>query len=178
MKKLLIVVDFQNDFVDGALGFPGAEKLEGPICEKIAEYRANGWDIAFTFDTHGEDYLETQEGRKLPIPHCVKGSKGWELYGMVSQYDTERAHRFLKPTFGAGELSLFAAGGGYEEVELCGLVSNICVLANAILVKTALPEARIRVDARCTDSFDKTLHEKALDVMEGIQIEVYGRQAE
>lgn len=175
MKKLLIVVDFQKDFVDGALGFPGAEKLEEPICRKLAEYQANGWDIAFTYDTHGEDYLETQEGRKLPVPHCVKGTEGWKLYGAVSQYDTGSVHRFLKPAFGSPELALFAAGGGYDEVEFCGLVSNICVLSNAVQVKAALPEARIRVDARCTDSFDKALHEKALDVMEGLQIEVYGR---
>ena len=86
MSKLLVVVDYQNDFVNGSLGFPGAEALEEPICRKIEEYKARGDDVAFTFDTHGEDYLETQEGKNLPVTHCVRGMPGWELYGRVADY--------------------------------------------------------------------------------------------
>lgn len=175
MKKLLVVVDYQKDFVDGALGFPGAEKLEGPICEKIERYNKNGWDVAFTYDTHGADYLKTQEGRKLPVPHCVKGSDGWRLYGRVEQYRTQTTPCFEKPAFGSMELAGYAAEQGYEEVELCGLVSSICVISNAVLVKAALPEARVTVDARCTGGGDRALHEKALDVMSGLQIEVVNR---
>lgn len=175
MKKLLVVIDYQKDFVDGSLGFPGAEKLEGPICEKIALYREQGWDVAFTYDTHDADYLKTQEGQKLPVPHCVKGSEGWRLYGRVDGYRAQAAACFEKPAFGSMELAQFAQAGGYDEVELCGLVSSICVISNAVLVKAALPEARIIVDARCTDGGDKSLHEKALDVMAGLQIEVLNR---
>ena len=85
MKRLLLVVDYQKDFVDGALGFAGAEKLDGPISAKIAQYRAAGDDVAFTMDTHGPDYLDTQEGRKLPVTHCLRGSDGWQLYGETGQ---------------------------------------------------------------------------------------------
>ena len=85
MKRLLLVVDYQKDFVDGALGFADAEKLDGPIAAKIAQYRAAGDDVAFTMDTHGPDYLDTQEGRKLPVPHCLRGSDGWQLYGETGQ---------------------------------------------------------------------------------------------
>ena len=85
MKRLLLVVDYQKDFVDGALGFPGAEALDGPIAAKIAACRAAGDDVAFTLDTHGPDYLDTQEGRKLPVPHCLLNSEGWQLYGQTGQ---------------------------------------------------------------------------------------------
>ena len=85
MKRLLLVVDYQKDFVDGALGFAGAEKLDGPISAKIAQYRAAGDDVAFTMDTHGPDYLDTQEGRKLPVPHCLLNADGWQLYGETGQ---------------------------------------------------------------------------------------------
>lgn len=175
MKKLLLVVDFQKDFVDGALGFPTAHLLEEPICEKLRGYIEEGADVAFTFDTHGEDYGETQEGRRLPIPHCIKGSDGWQLYGRTAAFCTEHIPCFEKPSFGSAELMAFVRQGGYDTVELCGLVSNICILSNAVLVKAALPEARIFVDAGCTDSFDPVLHEKALDVMEGLQIDVINR---
>lgn len=175
MKKILIVVDYQNDFVDGSLGFPGAEALEGLICDKIEERLAQGWEIAFTYDTHGEGYLDTQEGMKLPIVHCVEGSGGWQLYGRVAGYRTEKTRCFYKPAFGSLALAEYLAEGCYAEVEFCGLVSNICVISNAILAKAALPEARVYVDARCTGGADEALHEKALDVMEGLQVEVYGR---
>ena len=93
MKRLLLVVDYQKDFVDGALGFPGAEALDGPIAAKIAACRAAGDDVAFTLDTHGPDYLDTQEGRKLPVPHCLLNSEGWQLYGQTGQA-MERSREF------------------------------------------------------------------------------------
>lgn len=175
MKKLLIVVDYQKDFVDGALGFPGAERLDPLIAQRIADYRAAGDDVAFTHDTHGSDYAHTQEGRKLPPAHCLFGTPGWELYG-----ETGAAHRpsdpvFRKPTFPSLELAEWLKGRSYAQVELCGLVSHICVLTNAVMVKAALPETEILVDARLTASYDPALHEKALDVLEGIQITVTHR---
>lgn len=185
MKRLLVVVDFQNDFVDGSLGFPGAEKLEVPIVEKINEYREAGDEILFTFDTHAKNYLDTLEGKNLPVEHCIKGTEGWNLYGKVADLITERDVSFGKPTFGsmdlaemltrrqeqASELAILP----FISIELVGLVSNICLISNAIIAKSACPDVPVIVDARCTDSYDKPLHEKALDVMEGIQIEVINR---
>ena len=175
MKKLLIVVDYQVDFVDGALGFAGAERLDGPIAEKIAEYRAAGNDVVFTYDTHGANYAATQEGRKLPVAHCIAGSAGWELYGETGKAASPDDLRFRKPTFPSLELAEWLKGRAYRQVELCGLVSHICVLSNAVMVKAALPETEIVVDAALTASYDPALHEKALDVLEGLQITVLHR---
>ena len=177
MKKLLVVVDYQNDFVDGALGYPGAEDLDERIADKIAEYRGMGADVVFTFDTHGEDYLETQEGRRLPVTHCIKGSGGWELFGKTAAFLTPETPVFLKEAFGSLELGEFIRGGGYEEIELVGLVSNMCVLSNAVIAKAAEPEARIIIDALCTGTFDPELNEKALDIMESLQMDVINREA-
>ena len=175
MKKLLIVVDYQVDFVDGALGFAGAERLDGPIAAKIAEYRAAGNDVVFTYDTHGANYAATQEGHKLPVAHCIAGSAGWELYGETGKVASPDDLRFRKPTFPSLELAEWLKGRAYQQVELCGLVSHICVLSNAVMVKAALPETEIVVDAALTASYDPVLHEKALDVLEGLQITVLHR---
>lgn len=172
MKKLLIVVDYQNDFVCGSLGFPKARELDAAIAEKISEYRRRGDEIAFTFDTHSEDYLDTQEGKKLPVPHCIKNTAGWELYGAAAAMLEETDKRFYKPAFGSAELFEYLKGGSYESVELVGLVSNICVLSNAVLAKAALPEVPLIVDAACTAAGDEKLNEAALCVMAGLQIEV------
>lgn len=185
MKRLLIVVDFQNDFVGGSLGFPGAEKLEDPIATKIRSYRDAGDEIAFTFDTHHKDYLETLEGKNLPIAHTVEGSHGWQLYGQVAELVGDNDHIFEKPTFGSIELAHFLARRQsaadeqglqpFVSIELVGLVSNICVISNAVIAKAACPNVPVIVDAACIDSFDKKLHEKCLDVMGGLQIEVVNR---
>ena len=176
MKKLLLVVDYQKDFVDGALGFAGAEKLDGPIAAKIAQYRAAGDDAAFTLDTHGADYLDTQEGRKLPVPHCLRGSDGWQLYGETGRaLDRARDLVVCKPAFPSLEQAERLKTQGYDRVELAGLVSYLCVLSNAIMVKAALPEAEIVVDASCTAGPDPALHAKGLDLMEALQITVLNR---
>lgn len=175
MKKLLIVVDYQKDFVDGALGFAGAEALDKPIAQRIAAYHAAGNDVVFTLDTHGADYAHTQEGRKLPVPHCLFGEAGWELYGSTAAARGDGDCVFRKPAFTSLELAEWLKGRSYAQVELCGLVSHICVLSNAVMVKAALPEAEILVDARLTASFDPALHEKALDILEGLQVTVTNR---
>jgi len=172
MKKSLIVVDYQNDFVDGSLGFPGAELLEQGIVEKIRQYRESDGEVLFTFDTHLEDYLETQEGRNLPVAHCLKDTEGHGLYGRVADEILESDRRFCKVTFGSDELYEYLKTEQYESIELVGLVSNICVIANAILAKTAQPETPVIVDSSCTASFDEKLHKAALDVMAGLQIKV------
>ena len=185
MKRLLIVVDYQNDFVDGALGFPGAEKLDGPIAAKIEEYRAAGDKVAFTFDTHKRDYLQTQEGRNLPIEHCIVGTPGHELYGQVGKAFRDSDEAFYKPAFGSAELFQWLAAaqraanevGGlpFTSIELVGLVSNICVISKAVLAKAACPEVPVIVDAACTASNDPAMNEKCLDVMAGLQIQVINR---
>ena len=172
----LVVVDYQVDFVNGALGFPGAEKLEPLILAKIADCRKSGGQVIFTLDTHGENYLETAEGKKLPVPHCIKGTPGHALYGKVAEAVTPDDIVIEKPAFGSLELADLLRRISPEEVELCGLVTDICVISNAIIAKAALPETELVVDAACTAGPDPALHEKGLDVMEGLQITVINRK--
>lgn len=175
MKRLLIVVDYQNDFVAGSLGFPKAVNLEEPICRKIAAYRNRGDEIVFTLDTHADDYLTTQEGRRLPAPHCLKGSEGWQLYGKVASLKAPRDKVFEKPTFGSMGLMEYLRDGSYAAIELCGLVTNMCVLFNAVIAKTAQPEAEIIIDETCVASNDESLHKKTLDVLASIHCTVQNR---
>ncbi len=170
--NLLIVVDYQKDFVDGALGFDGAEILDEKIAQKIDEYHKNGDNVVFTLDTHNENYFDTQEGRKLPVKHCIKGSEGHKLFGKTANAVGKDDIFFEKPCFPSLDLANYLRDKDYQKIELLGLVSNICVISNAVMAKAALPEAEIIVDASCTDSFDKTLNDKCLDILEGLQITV------
>ncbi len=172
MKKAFIVVDFQNDFVSGSLGFPEAVTLDEKISGKIEKYLKEDYDLIYTFDTHYENYSETQEGKKLPVPHCIKGTEGYNIYGKTASFLDLAKIKIYKNVFGSLELGEFLKKEGYDVVELCGLVSNICVISNAVIAKAALPEAKIIVDASLTASADLSMHQKALDVMEGLQIEV------
>ncbi len=172
MKKALIVVDYQNDFVNGSLGFDKAILLEEAICCKIKEYQSQQQTVLFTMDTHKPNYLDTQEGKKLPIEHCIENTYGWELYGKVKNLLAHDAVCFCKNTFGSLSLAEYLKEQQFDSVELCGLVSNICVLSNAVLAKAALPEAEIIVDANCTASNDETLNQKALDVLTGLQVTI------
>ena len=177
MGKYLFVIDYQKDFVDGALGFPGAEKLDGPIAQKIRAYGKGR--VFFTRDTHFENYLSTREGRNLPVVHCIKGTEGWQVYGETAKALEEvEAVAIDKLVFGMNVADPEVAAvlpETAEEIELVGLVSNICVVSNAVVLQSRYPEATITVDAACTDSFDKILHGKVLDVLEGFQVRVTGR---
>lgn len=175
MKKLLVVVDFQNDFVDGSLGFKSAKKLESIIENKILEFKKNSYDIVFTLDTHKNDYLQSEEGKNLPIFHTIKGTKGHEIYGKIKKY--AKSYPCLeKPTFGCEKLIQFIKNKPfYNNIELCGLVSSICVISNAIIVKTASPNSHIIIDAKATDSYDKNMQEKCFDVLENLHIEIKNR---
>lgn len=172
MKKALVIVDYQVDFVDGALGFAGAELLAPLIAEKISIARANGDRVIFTLDTHGENYLETAEGKKLPVKHCVKGTAGHELYGEIKRRVHDEDVVIEKPSFGSLELAEYLKKEGFGEVEFCGLVTDICVVSNVILAKAALPESRIIVDSKATASFDKEKHNAALEVMKSVQVDI------
>jgi len=174
MKKALIVVDYQNDFVSGSLGFDGAELLCTVIEEKIKSFYKQNMDVYFTFDTHAPDYLETREGKKLPISHCIEGTEGWKIYPVLEKYLAGAKAIIKKKTFGSLLLGKYLEKEKYDEVELCGLVSDICVISNAIIAKAALPEAVIAVDRNASSSFDKEMNDKAFDIMKGLQIEVRG----
>lgn len=177
-KKLLIVVDYQVDFVNGALGFPAAEAIEENIAAKIVEYRklGEGGEVVFTMDTHKKNYMETQEGRNLPVSHCIEGEPGWQLYGKVAALKEEGDKVFVKYTFGSLELGKYLEKGDYESVEICGVVTNICVISNMVIAKSALPEAPITVDASCVASYDEDMEEKSLKVMENLQVSVKGKE--
>ncbi len=175
VKQCLIVVDYQNDFVTGTLGFPKAMMLERQIAEKIQQYRDRGDDILFTFDTHDDSYLHTQEGRMLPVAHCIRGTDGHDLYGQVRDRFRQEDTCFYKNAFGSSELFDYLRETRYARIELVGVVSNICVISNAVLAKTAQPETPVTVDASCTASHDDRLNEAALDVMAGLQIGIENR---
>ncbi len=177
MNRYLFVIDYQNDFVDGALGFPGAEKLDEKIAAKIRQYGEG--KVLFTRDTHFENYLQTREGRNLPVVHCVKGTPGWAVYGETAKALAEvNAPAIDKLVFGMDVSDPAVAAvlpESADEIELVGLVSNICVVSNAVVLQSKYPEATILVDASCTDSFDKELHGKVLDVLAGFQVKVINR---
>ena len=172
MRKCLIVVDYQNDFVTGSLGFAKAEQLDDRIANKIAKCRNEGWEIVFTFDTHEENYLQTNEGRNLPVEHCIKGTDGHKLYGRTAEMQKESDKCFYKPSFGSAELFEYLKAERFDKVELCGVVTNICVISNAVLAITALPESEISVDSACVASNDDNLNKSALDVLQSLQINV------
>lgn len=172
MKKLLVVVDYQNDFVDGALGFDKALEIEPYIVKLVKSYQTHNDDIIFTKDTHYENYLETQEGKTLPVPHCIKGTKGHELHGELEALS--KGYKVIeKPAFPSLELAEILKDKDYKEVKVVGVVTDICVLSNCIMIKSALPEAIITVDTKGCASFDNKLEKAAIDVLnKSLQVKV------
>lgn len=165
MKKTLIVVDMQNDFINMALGTAEALAIVPAVKAKIEAYARAGDEIIYTRDTHGEDYLDTPEGKKLPVPHCIRGTKGWEI---ADGLYIPGSKIIDKPNFGWphwNELEL-------EEVELVGLCTDICVVSNALIIKAMFPNARVSVDAACCAGVTPATHEAALQTMAMCQIEI------
>ncbi|MBR2341530.1 MAG: cysteine hydrolase [Clostridia bacterium] len=169
MKKLLVVVDMQNDFVRGTLGSADAVAILPNVIKKLRFARENGVQIAFTRDTHFENYSSTQEGEKLPVLHCVKDTYGWEIVDGLYE-DGEKV--FDKPTFGSLELAKFVQGEGFDEVELIGVCTDICVVSNALLIKAYCPEVRVQVSADCCAGVSKESHDAALKTMSSCQVEI------
>lgn len=170
MKKILIVIDMQNDFINGVLGTKEAVDIVDKVKEKIEEYRNDGNVILFTRDTHYENYLETQEGINLPVKHCIKGNKGWEI---SSELDTKDSVIIDKPTFGSTKLvDIITNSYSDVEFELIGLCTDICVISNALLIKAYLPEAKITVDAACCAGVTPESHRNALSAMRMCHINV------
>ena len=180
VKKVLVVVDYQKDFVDGALGFESAKNLDKGIAALMKQYAEDENGVIFcTFDTHEKNYLQTQEGKKLPVEHCIKDTEGWKLYGETEMTEIMypmACTRVEKPTFGSYDLmrklDRLDRTDGVESITLVGVVTNMCVISNAVIAKAACPEAEIIIKKDLVDSFDKELHTKALDVMASMQMTV------
>ena len=168
MKQLLVVVDMQVDFVTGALGTKDAEAIVENVVKKVEEAKAMGKTVVFTLDTHEENYMETQEGKNLPVPHCIRDTEGWELVPELRKL-AAGCRLVEKPTFGSTVLAHLAGKDGYDEIELVGLCTDI---SNALILKAALPEAVISVDASCCAGVTKESHENALQAMKVCQIQV------
>ena len=168
--KILIVVDMQNDFIDGALGTKEAEKIVANVKEKIDTYRSNNDEVIFTRDTHFDDYLETQEGKNLPVKHCIKDTFGWQISDKLDVADSVVID---KPTFGSTKLMEYLLSKqNISEIQLVGLCTDICVISNAFLLKAALPEVLISVDSRCCAGVTPESHNRALESMKTCQIMV------
>lgn len=166
--KFLIVVDMQVDFITGSLGSNLATAIVPNVVEKVKNFDGK---VIFTRDTHFEDYMQTQEGRKLPVPHCIKDTEGWQICEELQPYVETVID---KVTFGSVELPklLKEFGETIEEIELCGLCTDICVISNAMILKAAFPEVPVVVDASCCAGVTMESHNNALEAMQAVQIEV------
>lgn len=173
MKKFLVVVDMQKDFVDGALGSAEAVAIVPAAVEKIRDFDG---EIFATFDTHFENYLNTSEGRKLPVPHCIKGTAGWELDKKIKAALEKKGFTPVeKLTFGSVDLPGLikkAAGDESFSIELIGLCTDICVISNALLLKANFPEAPLAVDEKCCAGVTVDKHNAAIETMRSCQIDI------
>lgn len=168
MSKVLIIVDMQNDFVTGSLGSKEAQAIVPNVKKKIIEYADRGDRVIFTRDTHEENYLDTPEGKKLPVKHCINGTAGWQI---VPGLEIENCEYVNKPTFGWLQWDRF---GAQDEIELIGVCTDICVISNALILKAKYPEAIISVDASCCAGVTPEKHKAALEVMKSCQVDVNG----
>ena len=172
MRKLLIVIDMQNDFIDAALGTKEAVEIVDAVKEKIRSYPAE--NVIATMDTHAENYLKTQEGRNLPVVHCVKGTDGWQIRPEIADL-LKGAKIYEKPTFGSTAMAADLREESEKEeieLELIGLCTDICVVSNALLLKASMPEVKITVDAACCAGVTPEKHAAALETMRSCQIHV------
>ena len=163
--KTLIVIDMQNDFIDGSLGTDEAVKIVDNVRNKIKEYKDRGDEVIFTRDTHHDDYMQTNEGKHLPVVHCIEGTAGWEIREGL---DTSGCRIIDKPSFGYIGWNEF----DFEEVELVGLCTDICVVSNALILKAFFLEIKISVDASCCAGVTPESHEAALQTMRACQVEI------
>lgn len=165
MKKTLIVVDMQNDFIDGSLGTKEAQAIVENVKKKITQYKDAGDEIIFTRDTHQKNYLETNEGRHLPVEHCIEGTEGWKI---AEGLEVPEAIYINKPSFGYLNWKDYQL----EEVEIVGLCTDICVVSNALIIKALYPEIKVSVDASCCAGVTPESHEAALTTMKMCQVTI------
>lgn len=171
MSKVLVVVDMQNDFISGSLGTQEAQGIVSRVADKIRARREEGYDIFVTMDTHESDYLQTQEGRNLPVEHCIRGSQGWQMAEEIADAVGD-CPRFEKDTFGSRELALKLSEMAPESIEFVGLCTDICVVSNVLCVKAWLPETPISVDSSCCAGVTPESHQAALQTMASCQIKI------
>ena len=173
-RKLLIVVDMQNDFTTGALRNEDAIAIIPNVVTKVKEALADGTDVIFTRDTHYDNYMGTEEGKNLPVPHCIEGTPGWELIDELKPYAVSPARIIDKLTFGSSELGqlLSSEYADCDQIELIGICTDICVISNALLTKAFLPDAHVRVDASCCAGVTPESHRTALDAMKACHVEI------
>ena len=183
--KALIIVDMQNDFIDGALGTPEAQVIVPNVVNKLKAHKHTDTVVLFTKDTHHENYLNTSEGMKLPVEHCIEGTQGWSIAKpfasefkadgyMTYSSGTVINGRVLKPTFGSYDLLNVLDDIDLDEIELCGVCTDICVISNAIMIKNYYPDVKVTVDASCCAGVTPEKHAAALEVMKSCQIDVIG----
>lgn len=183
--KALIIVDMQNDFIDGALGTPEAQAIVPNVVNKLKTHKHTDTVVLFTKDTHHENYLNTSEGMKLPVEHCIEGTQGWSIAKPIASefkadgYMTYSSGtvingRVLKPTFGSYDLLNVLDDIDLDEIELCGVCTDICVISNAIMIKNFFPDVKVTVDASCCAGVTPEKHAAALEVMKSCQIDVIG----
>lgn len=170
MKNILVVVDMQKDFIDGALGTKEAEAIVDNVAEAMKSFDG---EVVFTRDTHSDNYLETQEGKNLPVPHCIKGTDGWQIDRKLEALKPDGMKVFDKPAFGSVELAEYLRTvEGLESVTLVGLCTDICVISNALLIKAYLPEVTIKVLEKCCAGVTPESHKNALEAMKMCQIKI------
>ena len=169
MQDALIVIDMQNDFITGPLGTPEARAILPGVCARVAQYRAAGKPVYFTLDTHWADYLTTQEGQNLPVPHCLRGSEGWQV---ADGLGADAAHCVEKPVFGAVQLPALVREKGWQSVELVGVCTDICVVSNALLLKSHLPALRVGVNPALCAGVTPQSHAAALQTMAACQVQL------
>lgn len=172
VRKILIVIDMQNDFIDGSLGTKEAEGIVGAVKEKIRSYSIE--NVIATMDTHEKEYLSTQEGQNLPVEHCIRETKGWEIREDIAGL-LKGAKIYEKPTFGSVKLAediKKIAENEEIELEIIGLCTDICVVSNALLLKAAVPEVKISVDSSCCAGVTPESHAAALQTMKACQIAI------
>lgn len=172
--KVLVVVDMQNDFIDGALGTPEAQAIVPKVVEKVKEYKKNGDQVIYTADTHFEDtYAESMEGKKLPVPHCMYLTKGWLIHDDVRMGSQNIVQKY---TFGAKSLPNYIHSNyihhGVTEIEVVGLCTDICVISNVMILKAHFPEIKITVDSSCCAGTSPESHQRALDAMKMCHIDI------
>ena len=176
MRKYLIVVDMQNDFIEGALGNREAKAIVSNVVRLILAAKAENRTVFFTQDTHDEGYMDTSEGRHLPVPHCVKGTDGWKLHPDIAAYATDADRVIQKPAFASltlvDRLGGTATDGRELDIALCGVCTDICVVSNALLLRAFFPEAAIRVFEDACAGVTKESHDAALSVLRACHVEV------
>lgn len=177
MDKVLLVIDMQNDFVTGALANKEAQSVISGIAEKVEECIGEGTPVFFTRDTHSQDYLNTQEGKLLPVPHCIEGTEGWQIVPELAAFvrDEQGGNVFNKPTFGSTYLPSWVyekLNGSPLTIELCGVCTDICVISNAMILKAAFPETEITVLSKLCAGVTAESHNTALEAMKGCQINI------